>query len=42
MLFFFMLLAEKSFEIFPKHNKVEGSSEYVALNLIISEPFTKK
>ena len=37
-----MLLTEKPFEIFPKHNIVKVSSESFALNLIISVPFTNK
>ena len=37
-----MLVTEKSYEIFPKHNVVEVSTESFALNLIISVPFTKK
>ena len=40
-----MLVTEKSYEIFPKHNVVdvvEVSTESFALNLIISVPFTNK
>ena len=37
-----MLVTEKSYEIFPKHNIVEVSLESFALNLIISVSFTNK
>ena len=37
-----MLSAEKSFEMFPRHNGVATVSESFALNLIISVLFTNK
>ena len=37
-----MLHAEKPFGTFPKHNTFRIISEFFALNLIISTPFTNK
>ena len=39
---FFILSADQSLEIFPKHNGLGTMLESFALNLIISVPFTNK
>ena len=38
--FFFILLCDQSFEMFPKHNEHARISESFALNVIISVPLT--